>query len=154
MIRRARFAKRLLADLPRQLRLAYCLVRDPRVPMPTKALFVTALTVIVTPFIDLPAALPLVGEVDVLVLTLLALRVFIAACPGEVVRDNEQRIVEQRSPFDEDLRTGGTVAGRGLRSLLRRVGADRWTGPRGGERGWDPGHRDEPPAGDRQRDVA
>ena len=36
---RLRSAKRLLVDLPRQLRLAYCLMRDHRVPRYTKAAF-------------------------------------------------------------------------------------------------------------------
>ncbi|HZB97602.1 MAG TPA: hypothetical protein VE219_03285 [Candidatus Sulfotelmatobacter sp.] len=122
MIRRVRFFKRLLADLPRQLRLAYCLLRDPRVPVRNKTIFAVAMGAILTPFIDLPEVVPFVGELDVLALTLLALKVFISSCPDEVVKENEQLIIEQRSPFDEVVHKGeGLVtqlmgAVQGLRS--------------------------------------
>ena len=46
MMSRLRSAKRLLVDLPRQLRLAYCLMRDHRVPRYTKAAFGAALALI------------------------------------------------------------------------------------------------------------
>lgn len=107
---RLRFLKRLAVDLPRQARLAYCLMRDARVPLHTKIAFGAGLAVIVTPFIDLPAAIPVVGELDMVALSLLALRLFIAACPDDVVNDVEQQVLEGRSVFDEDLRGGERVA--------------------------------------------
>jgi uncharacterized membrane protein YkvA (DUF1232 family) len=110
MLNRLRFLKRLAVDLPRQVRLAYCLMRDARVPLRTKAAFGAGIAVIVTPFIDLPAAIPVVGELDMLALSLLALRLFIAACPDDVVSDVEQQILEGRSVFDEDLRNGERIA--------------------------------------------
>ncbi|MDQ6847204.1 MAG: hypothetical protein M3019_06425 [Candidatus Dormibacteraeota bacterium] len=110
MLSRLRFLKRLAVDLPRQARLAYCLMRDARVPLHTKIAFGAGLAVIVTPFIDLPAAIPVVGELDMVALSLLALRLFIAACPDDVVSDLEQQILEGRSVFDEDLRSGERVA--------------------------------------------
>jgi uncharacterized membrane protein YkvA (DUF1232 family) len=106
MLNRFRFFKRLVRDLPQQFRLAYCLFRDPRVPIPTKAAVAAVMGVIVTPFIDIPEVLPLVGELDVLALTLLALKLFVVMCPPEVVAEQEQLIIEQRSRFDEDLRNG------------------------------------------------
>lgn len=110
MLNRLRFVKRLFRDLPQQLRLAYCLFRDPRVPVTTKALVAGAMGVIVTPFIDLPAMIPVVGELDMLALSLLAMKLFIAACPPEVVAEQEQLIIEQRSRFDEDVRGGERLA--------------------------------------------
>lgn len=110
MLRRARFVKRLVVDLPRKVRLAYCLVREPRVPMHTKAAFLAGIGLIVTPFVDLPAALPVIGEIDMLALSLLALRLFIAAAPADVVADCELAILEQRSSFDEDVRRGERLA--------------------------------------------
>jgi uncharacterized membrane protein YkvA (DUF1232 family) len=110
MLNRLRFLKRLAIDLPRQARLAYCLMRDARVPMHTKIAFGAGIAVIVTPFIDLPAAIPVVGELDMVALSLLAVRLFIAACPDDVVVDVEQQILEGRSVFDEDLRNGERVA--------------------------------------------
>ena len=105
-----KFLRRLVIDLPRQARLAYCLVRDARVPRATRVAFAVGLGVIATPFIDLPAALPVVGELDVLALSLLAIRLFIAACPDDVVTDVEAQVAEGRSVFDEDLRNGERVA--------------------------------------------
>ncbi len=110
MLNRLRFFKRLAVDLPRQVRLAYCLMRDARVPVRTKLAFGAGIGVIVTPFIDLPAAIPVVGELDMLALSLLALRLFIAACPDDVVADIEQQILEGRSAFDEDVRGGERIA--------------------------------------------
>src|ERR1017187_2669234 len=90
MLNRLRFLKRLAIDLPRQARLAYCLMRDARVPMRTKIAFGAGIAVIVTPFVDLPAAIPVVGELDMVALSLLAMRLFIAACPDDVVRSGER----------------------------------------------------------------
>jgi uncharacterized membrane protein YkvA (DUF1232 family) len=110
MLSRVRFLKRFAVDLPRQARLAYCLMRDPRVPRRTKIAFAVGMGVIVTPFVDLPAAIPLVGELDMLALSLLALRLFIAASPDDVVIDVQQQILEGRSVFDEDLHDGERIA--------------------------------------------
>jgi uncharacterized membrane protein YkvA (DUF1232 family) len=110
MLSKVRFLKRFAVDLPRQARLAYCLMRDPRVPLRTKLAFGAGIGIIVTPFIDLPAAIPLVGELDMLALSLLALRLFIAACADDVVADIEQQILEGRSVFDEDLHNGERIA--------------------------------------------
>jgi len=109
-MKRIRSLKRLVVDLPLRLRLAYCLMRDPRVPAYTKALFAGTLAIVVTPVIDLPVAIPVIGELDAIALTLLAVRVFIAACPGYVVAEQEQLILEQRSRFDDDLRNGERLA--------------------------------------------
>jgi uncharacterized membrane protein YkvA (DUF1232 family) len=110
MLNRLRFFKRLAVDLPRQMRLAYCLMRDARVPVRSKLAFGAGIAVIVTPFVDLPAAIPVIGELDMLALSLLALRLFIAACPDDVVADIEQQILEGRSVFDEDLHGGERIA--------------------------------------------
>lgn len=110
MLSRLRFLRRFVVDLPRQARLAYCLMRDARVPARNKLAFGAAVGVIVTPFIDIPASIPVVGEVDMLALSLLALRLFIASAPDEVVADVQQQILEGRSVFDDDLRNGERAA--------------------------------------------
>jgi len=107
---RLRFVRRMVVDLPRQVRLAYCLMRDPRVPIATKLTFAGALAIIATPVIDVPLALPLVGEIDAIALTFFALRLFIAACPTYIVNDQKQLLLEQRSAFDEDVRSGERIA--------------------------------------------
>jgi len=110
MFNRLRWFKNLFHDLPRQIRLAYCLIRDPRVPIAPKAGILAALGLVVTPVIDLPEEIPLVGELDSLAVAMVALRVFIAVCPPEVVAEQERLIAERRSRFDNDVRAGERLA--------------------------------------------
>jgi len=110
MFNRLRWFKSLFHDLPRQIRLAYCLVRDPRVPIAPKAGILAALGLVVTPVIELPDEIPLVGELDSLAVAMVALRVFIAVCPPEVVAEQERLIAERRSRFDNDVRAGERLA--------------------------------------------
>ena len=110
MGRRVRWARTLLLDLPRQLRLAYCLFRDDRVPIYVKGAFAATLGVIALPMVNLPKSIPFVGELDTLALTLLAVRLYIAACPRYVVIEQERLIMERHSRFDEDVRRGERVA--------------------------------------------
>lgn len=110
MIDRLRWFKRLVRDLPQQLRLAYCLFRDPRVPIAAKAGVAAALGVVLVPVVELPAALPVVGDLDAVAVTLIALQLFVALCPAEVVAEQEQLIAERRSRFDTDVLAGERVA--------------------------------------------
>jgi|SRR5579884_4111878 len=110
MVRRLGFARRLLFELPRQLRLAYCLMRDPRVPGYTKAAFAGSLALIALPVVNIPEVIPVVGELDVVALTALAARLFIAAAPTYVVQEQERLILEKRSVFDQDVRRGERIA--------------------------------------------
>lgn len=110
MGRRVRWVKQLLFELPRQLRLAYCLFRDERVPVYVKGAFAAALGVIALPMVNLPKQVPFVGELDSVALTLLAVRLFIAACPRYVVAEQERLIMEHHSRFDEDVRRGEHIA--------------------------------------------
>ena len=125
MLHRLRWIKQLIRDLPQQLELAYCLVRDPRVPLGPKVGVVGVLGLVVAPVIDLPEEVPLVGELDVLALTLLSLRVFIALCPAELVAEQERLIAERQSRFDDDVRAGERLAlmlWRRLRPQQSRAG--------------------------------
>jgi uncharacterized membrane protein YkvA (DUF1232 family) len=132
MLGRARFLKRLLLDLPRNLKLAYCLWRDPRVPVRNKAALGVALSLIVTPYINLPAWIPVVGEMDILALSLLASRLFIGAAPDHVIAEHEAAIRRRESRFDRDVEAGRRVAV----ALSRRLPIDRrpdaTTAPAGG----------------------
>jgi uncharacterized membrane protein YkvA (DUF1232 family) len=117
-------AKELLVDVPRHGKLAYCLLRDPRVPAAPKAVLLGALALIVSP-IDLPAWVPLMGELDMLALGVLAVSTFIEACPDEVRREHEAALKAGDSTFDHDFRdTVGAVregSGRLFNRIQRRV---------------------------------
>ena len=113
-------ARRLVFEVPRYGKLAYCLLRDERVPSAPKAALLTSLGIIVSP-IDLPAWIPLVGEFDMLALGVLAVRVFVESCPEELVREHEAALAAGTSAFDRDL--------RGLVGIAREravVAVDRW----------------------------
>ena len=110
MLKRLSFLKRLVRDLPRQAKLTYCLLYDPRVPAASKAGVLGGLVLIVTPFVNLPEWIPVVGEMDVLALTLLATRLFITAAPAEAVEEHERLIKERRSRFDVDVARGQRLA--------------------------------------------
>ncbi|MHB8312892.1 MAG: hypothetical protein ACYDD0_06275, partial [Candidatus Dormibacteria bacterium] len=62
----------LVLELPQQLRLAYCLVRDPRTPAAPKAALGAALAVILNPMVDIPMWVPVLGQMDAISLTVLA----------------------------------------------------------------------------------
>src|SRR5437870_13465488 len=88
-----------LVEVPRQAKLAYCLLRDERVPAAPKAALLTALGIIVSP-LDFPAWVPVLGELDVLALGVLAVKVFVEACPDELVRDHRKALERGDSIFD------------------------------------------------------
>jgi uncharacterized membrane protein YkvA (DUF1232 family) len=129
VLKRLSFVKRLVRDLPRQVKLTYCLLHHPRVPAASKAAMLGALALIVTPFVNLPEWIPVVGEMDVIALTLVATRLFIAAAPSDVVEECERQIRERNSRFDMDVARGQRLAvalshrfGRGHAEQLEFVG--------------------------------
>jgi len=76
----------------------------------SKAAVLGALGLIVTPFVNLPEWVPVLGEMDVLALTLVATRLFITSAPPEVVEMHERRIKERTSRFDVDVARGQRLA--------------------------------------------
>jgi uncharacterized membrane protein YkvA (DUF1232 family) len=119
-------AKEVLVDVPRHGKLAYCLLRDDRVPVAPKAILLAALGVVVSP-LNFPKWVPVLGELDVLALSMLAVKTFIEACPEEVRREHEEALKAGQSIFDKDFRDTAAAAregaGRvatGIRSRFRR----------------------------------
>jgi uncharacterized membrane protein YkvA (DUF1232 family) len=119
-INRLKRLRLLILELPQQLRLAYCLARDPRTPAPLKAALAGSLALILNPAIDLPAWVPVVGQMDAIALTVLTVRTFNARAPRELRESIEADIRAGRSRFDLDLRQGVTAAGR-LALLARAI---------------------------------
>ena len=81
-------ALEMLVHLPSFIRLYWRLFRDPRVPVWPKALLVGAAVYVVLPFDLIPDALPLIGEIDDVVVFVAAAHWFIRWCPPEVVREH------------------------------------------------------------------
>ena len=113
-------AKQILVDVPRHGKLAYCLLRDERVPAAPKAVLLAALGLIVSP-IDFPAWIPVVGELDMLALGALAVETFIEACPDEIRKEHEEALKANQSVWDRDFRDTVAAARHGGGRLFRRV---------------------------------
>lgn len=109
----------ILLEVPRQGKLAYCLLRDSRVPAAPKVALLAALGVIVSP-LDLPAWIPVVGDFDMLALSVLAVKVFVDSCPDAIVEEHRQALSAGQSTFDDDLR-GVMELGRAGVGRLRRT---------------------------------
>src|SRR5712691_11740490 len=118
-------AKEVLIDVPRHGKLAYCLLRDERVPAAPKAVLLGALVLIVSP-IDLPAWVPLMGELDVLALGVLAVSTFIEACPEDVRREHEAALKAGESIFDRDFSDTVVAAREGSSRLFNRIRQRVW----------------------------
>ena len=118
-------AKELLVDVPRHGKLAYCLLRDERVPAAPKAVLLGALLLIASP-IDLPAWVPLMGELDMLALAVLAVSTFIEACPEAIRREHEEALKAGESTFDRDFRETLSAAREGSGRLFNRIRRRVW----------------------------
>jgi uncharacterized membrane protein YkvA (DUF1232 family) len=118
-------AKELLVDVPRHGKLAYCLLRDERVPAAPKAVLLGALVLIVSP-IDLPAWVPLMGELDMLALSVLAVSTFIEACPEDVRREHEAALKAGESVFDRDFRDTFAATREGAGRLFDTIRRRAW----------------------------
>jgi uncharacterized membrane protein YkvA (DUF1232 family) len=118
-------AKELLVDVPRYGKLAYCLLRDKRVPAAPKAVLLGALVLIVSP-IDLPAWVPLMGELDMLALGVLAVSTFVEACPEDVRREHEAALKAGESTFDHDFHDTVAAARAGSGQLFNRIRRRVW----------------------------
>lgn len=121
----------LLLDVPRHAKLAYCLLRDERVPAAPKAALLGALGVVVSP-LDFPAWIPVIGELDMLALSILAVKVFVDACPDALVHEHELALRQGTSVFDEDWRRATATARGAVLGAVRRWGTGglNWVRPR------------------------
>jgi uncharacterized membrane protein YkvA (DUF1232 family) len=108
----------IVAEVPMHAKLAYCLLRDERVPLAPKAAVLGALGLIVSP-IDFPAWIPVVGELDMLALGILAVKTFVDACPEEVVAGHRAAIRGRSSVWDRDRAAGAELARDGLARLVQ-----------------------------------
>jgi uncharacterized membrane protein YkvA (DUF1232 family) len=100
---RAAALLRLARALPKNGRLIYCLYRDPRTPRIWKMGLIAALAVIVTPFINIPEVIPVVGELETIGLIILALEAAVRTAPADLKAEQERAIAAGESYFHHDL---------------------------------------------------
>ena len=94
---------RLVWRLPTYARVVWGLVRDPRVPLPLKALLAAGLAYVVMPLDLIPDAIPIIGQADDLTVLLLVLDLFIANAPEQVREEQVARAINGTAQLDRDL---------------------------------------------------
>jgi len=83
---------RFLAYLPHFLRLFYRLMNDGRVSLLTKAVPVLGLLLLLSPPFVRLGLIPIVGQLDAILVIALALKLFVWLCPPDVVREHVAQI--------------------------------------------------------------
>jgi uncharacterized membrane protein YkvA (DUF1232 family) len=94
---------RLVWKLPTYARTVWGIVRDPRTPLPLKALLAAGLAYVVVPIDLVPDAIPILGQADDLTVLLLVLDMFIANAPAEVRQEHAARAANGTAQLDADL---------------------------------------------------
>lgn len=101
-----------LPRIPLLMNLLWGLVKDPRVPLSLKAALAGVLAYVVSPIDLIPDFIPLIGQMDDLVLLFAALELFVRLAPPEVVEEIEQRYREGHGPLRTDLESAERHLGR------------------------------------------
>ena len=88
----------LMGTLFSELRLAWRLMREPRVPFYAKAVPALAVLYVLSPLDFIPDVLPVVGQLDDLGILILAVKLFLRLCPSSVTSFHGDAIASGR-PF-------------------------------------------------------
>ena len=88
-------ALNLLRHLPHFARLYWRLCRDPRVPVWPKLLLVVGILYVLSPVDAIADFLPVIGQLDDLVVLVIVARLFMYLCPPAVVREHVARIDDE-----------------------------------------------------------
>jgi uncharacterized membrane protein YkvA (DUF1232 family) len=100
----------LLADLLRNFRLAWRLIRDPRIGTWTKLIIPgIALVYLISPVDILPDVIPVVGQLDDLAILVLAVKLFIELCPQDIVRFHREGLAGVKSQPQAGTGSGKTI---------------------------------------------
>jgi uncharacterized membrane protein YkvA (DUF1232 family) len=94
---------KLARAVPKYGRLVYCLARDPRTPLLWKVGLGAVVFLIVTPFVNIPEGIPVLGEMETVGLLLLAVRIAVARAPKDLVEEHEAAIAAGTSLFHQDV---------------------------------------------------
>jgi len=94
----------LLRAMILRARLAFRLIREPRVRLLVKLVPLAAIVYVLSPIDLIPDVLPAIGELDDLVSALIAIEVFVNLCPPQAVAFHTEALAEGRpySPMDAD----------------------------------------------------
>jgi uncharacterized membrane protein YkvA (DUF1232 family) len=88
-------ALELIRHLPHFARLYWRLLRDARVPIWPKLVLLGGFLYVLSPIDVMPDVLPVIGQIDDLVVLLVVCRLFMYLCPPAVVREHVARIDDE-----------------------------------------------------------
>ncbi|HUX88167.1 MAG TPA: DUF1232 domain-containing protein [Chloroflexota bacterium] len=108
-----------VARLPRYLKLANALARDPAVPALRKSALVGGIGYAILPFDLLPGIIPIVGQLDDLAALLLGIRVALGGCPTDTAQAHLARVGLADTAIDADLQTVRDAASWLARGAIR-----------------------------------
>jgi uncharacterized membrane protein YkvA (DUF1232 family) len=116
----------LARRLPGYVKLAWGLVRDPRVPRSARRWLVAAGIYNLTPLDPIPGIIPVYGQLDDYAVLLLAIRKALRASPEAVRVEHLTRVGSSEAQIDQDLREMRRIAGH----VTRRAAWGVWAGVR------------------------
>jgi len=90
-------ALQFIVNLPKILKLIYRLFKDSRVPFHLKGILILALAYAISPFDLIPDFLiPVLGQVDDIIVLFAASKYFLKNCPVNVVDEHIQKIKQEK----------------------------------------------------------
>lgn len=107
--------------LPRYGRLATNMLRDERVPLEARTALVAGAAYVISPIDLIPGFIPVLGQLDDLLVALLGIRFALAQAPVEVREEHLERAGLREDDFAEDLRTVRDTSLFLLKSGARRT---------------------------------
>jgi uncharacterized membrane protein YkvA (DUF1232 family) len=113
----------LAGRLPAHARVFAALLLDSRVPAGRKALLGAALGYALAPVDLVPDRFRILGVLDDLVVSALALDAFVAGVPDDVLDEKLRAAGLERAAFDEDLRSVRRLVPRPIRRIVYRIPA-------------------------------
>ncbi len=114
----------VIKRLPTYIRLGWALLREPAIAHRHKALLYAAIAYSVTPAHLVLSPVPVLGQIDNIVLLFLGLQQASAHCPPEVRTRHLARLKLAPTQLDRDLHTLLYVAWRALGQVGRPVGSN------------------------------
>jgi uncharacterized membrane protein YkvA (DUF1232 family) len=123
--------------LPRYGRLAANMLRDDRVPLEARSALVAGGAYVISPIDLIPGFIPVLGQLDDLLVALLGLRFALSQCSVEVREEHLERAGLRDEDFAEDLRTvrdttvyllkaGARRTAHGLGRIARSAASGLW----------------------------